>query len=436
MPSKPKLEAKLRGAALVKLAIDAIPVRKPRPVASDVLRALSLGGKPLPPSLRTWLGHHSALPKPTATRLVEGPGLALSSWAEIVQRALAREAQGFDELDARLPGGALPLDVGDSSFRVLFVGEPDSAGEYPVLDVDIDDPSVTLALPGFDVWLAVLAGIVDPKKARTIYAGALGEHARASMRNAEAWEKRKKWEPHEKAPWQPPPTMKPGKKKSVSLQTELVDAVREGRVDEVRELLEDGASPTDADEQWHQTPLGAATNCAQPEILELLLDRGVGPDDPIDDDDERKALHAIADMDWWWYSKAEPQLLDRWLRCMRILLARGAAVDARDDGGRTPLWLAAGRRSLALVTTLLDHGATPACGGEGEGNALHSLLVLPPSKKTLPAHDVVACTELLLARGADPNASDDDGKTPQQLAARDPHMPREVFDLLRSRAGH
>jgi hypothetical protein len=32
-----------------------------------------------------------------------------------VQRALAREERGFDKLGALLPGGMLPLDVGDTS---------------------------------------------------------------------------------------------------------------------------------------------------------------------------------------------------------------------------------------------------------------------------------------------------------------------------------
>jgi len=54
-----------------------------------------------------------------------------------------------------LPGGA-------DSRRVLATGPADEAGEYPVLALDIDDePSVNLAYPGFDVYLAHALGVVE-----------------------------------------------------------------------------------------------------------------------------------------------------------------------------------------------------------------------------------------------------------------------------------
>ena len=43
-----------------------------------------------------------------------------------------------------------------------------------------------------------------------------------------------------------------------------------------------------------------------------------------------------------------------------LLLAHGAAIDARQHGGFTPLHAAAQHRDTALVRLLLDHGANPA----------------------------------------------------------------------------
>ena len=48
------------------------------------------------------------------------------------------------------------------SRRVLYLGEPDSTGEYPVLVTDIDDlPYVGVMYPGLDVYLADMAGTLD-----------------------------------------------------------------------------------------------------------------------------------------------------------------------------------------------------------------------------------------------------------------------------------
>lgn len=430
MATKKRIDGSLRGAPLVKRAIEALAIRKPRPVPAATLAALTLGGKPLPESLRSWLAHHSALPRPFSTRLLEGDGLALSSWVEIVPRALARPALGMDALDERLPGRMLPLDVGDEQFRVVFVGAPDAAGEYPVFDIDAGDvPVITLAMPGFDVWLAVVAGLVDARKVRATYGEALAEHAKNNLAGAEAWQYEKDWKPERKAIWQPPPYPKP-RKGPADPATELVEAVREGRVDEARELLDEGLSPTSNENARGQSALNAAANCAQPEILALLLDRGAAPD-ARDDEDSMTPLQIIANMDWWWYAKAEPQRLDRWLSCVRLLLARGADREARDDGGRTPLQSACRRRSFALVSLLIEHGAdVNARGHDGLGNALHALLQIPGFKRTQPAHDVIACLELLSSRGIDPNVVDAAGDTPLHVAARDPGMPREVFESL------
>jgi ankyrin repeat protein len=82
--------------------------------------------------------------------------------------------------------------------------------------------------------------------------------------------------------------------------------------------------------------------------------------------------------------------------CTRRLLAAGAAVDARNGRGRTPLHSGA---TLERIAALLEAGADARALDEHGAGVLH--------------HDVQAeAMALLLAAGADPGRSADDGTTP------------------------
>ncbi|GKQ41936.1 hypothetical protein ALMP_84480 [Streptomyces sp. A012304] len=60
------------------------------------------------------------------------------------------------------------LPGGSDSRRVLAVTEPDEEGEYPVFALDLDDmPYLGLMYPGFDVYLADTAGLLDLGKRQT-----------------------------------------------------------------------------------------------------------------------------------------------------------------------------------------------------------------------------------------------------------------------------
>lgn len=409
------MKKQLRGVLLVERAIAALAIRSPRPVPEHALDGATLGGHPLPPSLRRWLAHHALLPRPVRTRLWP-EGLGLSSWRDVAPRALGRQVLPPDPPPPLAACGLLPLDVGDSSFRVLVAGVPDAAGELPVLDVDADDPSVTLAMPGFDVWLAVMAGLVDPKKVRAHHEAALREHAQASLGGAMAWLRTKSWEADPDAAWQPPPYPKP-RKGPRDPRTELVDTVRDGDLEGVRELLDAGVSPSEPD-SLGRLALTHAASLAHTEIVELLLARGA----PVDavDDTQTTAFAFVAGMNWWWYAKAAPPLLERWLRCLRILAAHGADPNFRDGYS---LAAAARERSLPLVSMVLELGADPRAP-----TVLEALLRKPMGRRTQKAHDVVACLALLLERGAAV-----DGPRLLALAREDPGMPAEVYRLLRER---
>lgn len=167
------------------LAPGKVERRDPAPLAPGQLAALRLvDDRPIPQSLARWLAFDVLLlPEiigdPSAPRLEPKSPQALvaAPFADAFAATLAQ----------RLPGALYPLTTGSESTWVLYVGEPDALGEYPVLELRCDDTlSVALVAPGFDVWLATrmrlldLEGQRDPSRVPS-YAAAMDAHARANL---------------------------------------------------------------------------------------------------------------------------------------------------------------------------------------------------------------------------------------------------------------
>lgn len=197
-PPTAEATAGLHGAALVEVAIARVqergfallgncgvkPPKKPAPLAKAVLDTLTFpNGKPLPPSLRRWLAFDASwlawfddLAHPTFEPLQLGAFAELEfdmDW-------------GFSTFEGKLPGDCIGLHFGSESRRLLYIGEPDSHGEYPVLVIDTDDvPYVGLEYPGFDVYIAEAAGLLQDREHETygdllddaVYGGRMQEHA-------------------------------------------------------------------------------------------------------------------------------------------------------------------------------------------------------------------------------------------------------------------
>jgi ankyrin repeat protein len=116
-------------------------------------------------------------------------------------------------------------------------------------------------------------------------------------------------------------------------------------------------------------------------------------------------------------------------------LAAGADVNARNDGGFTPLHYAAMDNRKEVVELLIDKGA--------DVNAKDYMSLLTPlHSAALHGHKEVV--ELLIDKGADVNGSDNWGSTPLDAAL--PSTPRhikansgnesaEIADLLRKHGG-
>ena len=97
----------------------------------------------------------------------------------------------------------------------------------------------------------------------------------------------------------------------------------------------------------------------------------------------------------------------------RLLLSKGADVNARDNNGRTAIWYAAILENTGLITLLLEHGAdVNARDNEGRTALMH-------------ASDLCRTWNIraLLDAGADPNIQDKHGRTalqPQLVSIGDP----------------
>jgi hypothetical protein len=105
---------------------------------------------------------------------------------------------------------------------------------------------------------------------------------------------------------------------------------------------------------------------------------------------------------------------------VKLLLAKGAEVNAKDNAGRTPLHSAAGRGHTGSVELLLANGAEVNAKASGDLTTLHYAA----------AFGRVDAVKVLLANGADVNAKDEHGWTPRNLAKGEGH--KKVVALLSS----
>jgi hypothetical protein len=139
------------------------------PMPEELLAAAEFpSGRPLSPSLRRWLAFDTSLLRHFGW-LDAGYGFTPWTLGRLTRSRYGDEWGAFFEeasMGTRfdecflLPGGA-------DSCRVLVTGATDEYGEYPVLALDVDDiPCAALMYPGFDVFLADTAGLLEQQKAR------------------------------------------------------------------------------------------------------------------------------------------------------------------------------------------------------------------------------------------------------------------------------
>lgn len=136
----------------------------------------------------------------------------------------------------------------------------------------------------------------------------------------------------------------------------LEAAIKAKDVERVRQLLASGADPNATDE-WREPVLILAIRWEQAEIAELLISAGADVNVVNQSDNGSTPLHFAAGA----------TMLAPSVAIAKLLLAKGARVDATTGAGNTPLmWVAQSKKESALDVAglLIAHGASLDRRGE------------------------------------------------------------------------
>lgn len=222
----------------------------------------------------------------------------------------------------------------------------------------------------------------------------------------------------------------------------LVQAAAGGDASRVRALLAKGVSANVRDSEthalgleWNITPLMCAAAKGHGEIVRALLDAGA---------DVSAASDAHKDDGGPGSQSLHHALTNKHLAIAELLLNAGADPNAVGRYGRTPLTSAVAAMSAEAVRLLLGRGADvnlkpkrkdyepPLYVAASTINATSSMvmrngkMVLEVSEIWERKDEVMEIFRLLLAAGADPNATGPRGSSPLQRLAQGREMPDDL----------
>lgn len=143
-------------------------------------------------------------------------------------------------------------------------------------------------------------------------------------------------------------------RKQKELDEQALETAASGTVLRMRQLLDEGASPSARDEETHWTPLHTACYFNNPKLCALLVKRGALVD--------AKAVDG-----------ATPLIIAASLASVEIaelLLNAGAKVNAMDAKGYTPLMLAADRPDKEMSELLLSRDANASMRSKDDMTAM------------------------------------------------------------------
>lgn len=207
-----------------------------------------------------------------------------------------------------------------------------------------------------------------------------------------------------------------------STYKQLAQAIRNGRIEALRQLLADGADPNYTDYN-HPPLLSLAAEAGCLEAARTLLDHGANPNPMLAAFLHLPPLHHATirgDLD-----------------LMRLLLLSGADPDATCRNGTTAFGWAVRKAQEKAALLLLEHGAKAEFGQinpvlwvmlSGTCSLAWTLYergvlpdgepkVLEAALRQMARQGQTPLLEVLLSMGVDPNAQDDRGNTALHLAA-------------------
>ena len=223
---------------------------------------------------------------------------------------------------------------------------------------------------------------------------------------------------------------------AASVAAEMIDAVRAGDADALRAILRRDPAAAGARADGGDSPLLIAMYHGRRDLAELLLEHGWQPDAfEAAALGHTERLRAALD--------AEPSAVTRFsndgwtllhlagffghVEAVRLLLERGAGANAVSVNGmrNTPLHAGvAGPDPLGTARLLVAAGADVSARQHGGYTALHSAA----------QHGSIALMDLLLDRGADPNAAAEDGPRPIDFAREKGHAEAVAHLVARGAA--
>ena len=217
---------------------------------------------------------------------------------------------------------------------------------------------------------------------------------------------------------------------SATPEQEFFDAIRKGNSERVGELLKRQPTLVKASTKNGTTPVLLAVYADHLDIAESLLATGIEPN--IFEAAATGRIERVREL-----LKKDPTLAkayspDGWtalhlnwghLDIVELLLESGADINAvsKNKFVATPLQGAAVAKRIELARLLIARGAKLSPRGEGGDSPLHECA----------GNGAIEIARLLLDHGADINAKNDEGKTPLAIALE--YKQPEMAKLLRER---